>query len=128
MRARMALSFALGLMIGMGGLYGHWTSPVYKLSEGQSFHKVSSAGTLNTSAVVDITGSDVDLCSALTILNDGAGSIMVEEGVSSVAAMTAASSEVKAGEEYVSAIRCRYVTLYDATLAGTTTYRVVAGY
>jgi hypothetical protein len=129
MRARhvaASMAFVLGLVLGLGTLRGAYTPSTYRIQQGVSYAKRSSHGTLNTSATIDITGSDADWCSALTVKNDGPETIYVEEHAASVAAMTAASSPVYAGEEYVSPVACRRVTLHSPS--GSTAYRLVAGY
>jgi len=94
--------------------------------QGQAATQVGEAGTLATSSIIDVTGSDSLYASAFELCNDGTASIYVQAGVASVAAMTVASHEVKAGEKYRSPVRARKYVLYAPS--GSPAYRVRSAY
>lgn len=126
MHRRNLPALVLGLILGTGVLYGFWTAPTLKFNEGQSFAAVRFEGTLTTSVrYLDLTSSNTDLLSALTVMNDSAVNINIQEGLSSGAMTAPSSGTVLPGEKAPLPIRCRYLALKAAS--GTAAVRVWAG-
>jgi len=100
--------------------------PLQPTLVGESYHQYGRSGTLDTSAVFDVTGHPSRRASAFFLWNDGPSDLRVE-AVDSVAEMTINSHPVRAGEPYTSPVRTRK---YSVTCApGTTTaYRVFAAW
>lgn len=93
---------------------------------GEGYTQYGRDGTLNTSAVFDVTGDPKKLATAFSFKNDGSSTVRIE-AVASVAAMTVNSHPVLAGELYTSPVRARKYTAI-CTAGTTCAYRVFAAH